>query len=184
MRTIRHIFIFLSLLSICLHGWAADNGSNDVENQLIATYIYKFVAYVEWPPTAFSQPNAPLTIGVIGADEVAADLRSLIGDHPMNNRTVEVKILKPNDSMTSVQILFIGTQENAALTRILNSIQSHPVLTVTESSGALDAGSIINLVTVEDHMRFEVSVAQADRASLKISSRLLNVAQKIESRRP
>ncbi|HSY28334.1 MAG TPA: YfiR family protein, partial [Burkholderiaceae bacterium] len=65
-----------------------------------------------------------------------------------------------------------------------SATQSLPILVVTESAGALESGSIINFVPVDDRIRFEISVTQAERSGLKISSRLLGVAQKIESGKP
>jgi hypothetical protein len=50
------------------------------------------------------------------------------------------------------------------------------VLLVTDFDGALDHGSVINLVIVENRMRFEVSLEAAERSALKLSSRMLAVA--------
>lgn len=165
---------------VAASAWAA----GDIEYQIKAAYLYKFVAYVEWPPTVFAEANTPVTIGVIGADDVAAELNNIKSGRPPNSRAVEVKMLKPGDSLAGVQVLFIGGQENGRLKRLLEGLQSQPVLTVTEWTGALGAGSVINFVPVDDRIRFEVSVAHAERSGLKISARLLNVAQKVETRRP
>jgi hypothetical protein len=47
---------------------------------------------------------------------------------------------------------------------------------VTESDGGLRAGSVINFRVIDQRVRFEVSLAAADRANIKLSSRLLSVA--------
>src|SRR2546425_4849649 len=39
------------------------------ETQIKAAFLYKFSGFVEWPPKAFTRPDSPFTIGVIGADE-------------------------------------------------------------------------------------------------------------------
>lgn len=178
-----------TVLLICLHclavfAWAADGGPSDTEYQIKAAYLYKFVAYIEWPAAAFGDADTPVTIGVIGADDVAAELNNIKHGRKVNNRTVEIKLLKPGDPLTGVKILFIGGRDSAHLKRLLDSVQSQPVLSVTESAGALSAGSVINFVPVDDRIRFEVSVQNADRNGLKISARLLSVAQKVEARRP
>lgn len=163
---------------------AAGSGASDIEYQIKAAYLYKFAAYVEWPPAAFAEANTPVTIGVVGADDVAAELNNIKGNQTVNNRAVQIKLIKPGDPLTGVQILFIGRQESARLKRWLDSVQAQPVLTVTEWTGALGAGSVINFVPVDDRIRFEVSAASAERSGLKISARLLSVAQKVEIRRP
>jgi hypothetical protein len=181
LRTCQLLFLFASTFA-----YAADTESNDVENQVKATYLYKFATYVEWPTTE-AAPNVPFTIGVIGSDEIAADLKNLVNGHLINNRAVEVVPLKPNApnaAAPTVQILFVGKQGSAAAQKsILKAVQSQPVLTVTETPDGLEDGSIINLLNDDNHVRFEVSLTQAERSGLKISARLLKVAKKVETKK-
>src|SRR5258708_1195668 len=95
--------------------YAPDSEATEVQNQIKATYLYKFASYVDWPAPTASGSTAPFNIGVIGSDEVAAKLKSLVEveGHVMNNRTVEVIMLKPNAPQSNVQILFISKQEKA-----------------------------------------------------------------------
>jgi hypothetical protein len=183
MGALRRVALFVVFLGISTCASASDADSDDVEYQLKATFLYKFASYVEWPASAFAQTNTSFTIGVVGADKVVAALNSLTGTHLVNSRALQVKVFKPGEPVTGVQILFVGKQENGHLKHLLDPIQSQPILTVTESVGALGSGSVINFVQVDDRIRFEVSVTQAEREGLKISSRLLGVAQKIESGR-
>ena len=185
MHTLQRMVFWLGLLLLpCgpMPAWAG--GSADIEYQIKAAYLYKFTTYIEWPPAAFAQADTPLTIGIVGADEIAAELNRIKSAQPAGSRPLEVKILRPGDSLAGVQILFIGRQENARLKRLLEGIQSQPVLTVTESAGGLAVGGIINFVPIDDRIRFEVSLLNAEQNGLKISARLLGVAQKIETRRP
>lgn len=168
---------------LALSAWAAtDTESN--EHQIKAAYLYRFAGYVEWPPSTFAAANTPVTIGVMGANDIATELRKLGSERSANERGVKVKSLKPDDPLTDIQILFIGKQDPDELKRLVNSVQSQPVLIVTDVANALDAGSIINFVPVNEHIRFEVSVAHAERNGIKISARLLGVAHRIETGRP
>ncbi len=163
---------------------AAGSGANEVEYQIKAAYLYKFAAYVEWPPAAFADSSTPVVIGVIGADALTTELKNIKGNLTVNNREILIRPLKLGDSLSGLQILFIGRQESGRLKQLLDSVQSQPVLTVTEWGGAINAGSVINFVPVDDRIRFEVSTASAERSGLKISARLLGVAQRVETRRP
>ena len=184
MSFVRHIALLIAFAFPAAFADAAGSEQSDFEYQIKAAYLYKFIAYVEWPAAAFAEAATPVTIGVVGADDLAAELNNLKRGRLVNNRAVAVKLLKPGDLLTGVQILFIGRQESGRLKHLLDGIQSQPVLTVTEWSGALGAGSMINFVPVDDRIRFEVSAASAERSGLKISARLLSVAQKVETRRP
>ena len=161
--------------------WAAEKNPI-LEEHIKAAFLYKFAAYVEWPSPA--PVNLPFTIGIIGADKIANELIRLSHDNKVNGRPVQIKSLTVGDSLDGLDVLFIGQRERTRLPMLLNEAKAQPILTVTESRGALEAGSIINFVPVQDYIRFEVSVASAERCGLKISARLLNIAQNIEARRP
>jgi hypothetical protein len=184
MRLSRRTALLLGVPGLTLAAWPGRAAAADIGQQIKAAYLYKFVTYVEWPASAFDKPNAPLTIGILGANGVEAELANLAGARPANNRALEVKRLSPGGALAGLQMLFIGGDENPRLKTLLEGIQAQPVLSVTESAGALGAGSVINFVAVDDRIRFEVSLAQAERSGLKISSRLLAVAQKVETRKP
>lgn len=184
MDIIRRVVLLIAVQCLAACAWAAGSGAGDIEYQIKAAYLYKFAAYVEWPSAAFAEANTPVIIAVVGADDVAAALNNIKAGQMVNNRAVQVKLLKPGDPLTGVQILFIGRQESGHLRRWLDSVQAQPVLTVTEWAGALGVGSVINFVPVDDRIRFEVSAVSAERSGLKISARLLSVAQKVETRRP
>ena len=186
MGTLRRavILIAIQLLLVASAYATAATGSSTNEYQIKAAYLYKFAAYVEWPPSAFEQTNSPIVIGILGADEVATELGNLNAGQRINDREVEVRRLKVGDSLTGIQMLFVGQKESGHLKSLLEPVQAQPVLVVTESANALDAGSVINFLFLDERIRFEISVIHAERSGLKISARLLGVAQKIETGRP
>lgn len=163
---------------------AADSAAADIENQIKASYLYKFATYVDWPAGDEAQAGAPVTIGVTGADNLAEELRKLSAKYTVKNRPLQVRLLKPGATPDGLQILFIGRHAEARAQMLIDSVAGKPVLVVTESAGMLAAGSVINLVLVDERIRFEVSLSHAKNGGLKISSRLLDVAYKIEGKAP
>lgn len=145
------------------------------ESQIKAAYLYKFFAYVEWPAT---RRQAPLAIGVLDADEVAADLEILSRELIANDYPFQVKRLRSDAITDQVDILFIG--KAAMAKKLLSSPAAMPVLTVTERNEGLPSGSIINFVVVDQRIRFEISLTQAKRVNLNVSSRLLSLALRVE----
>ena len=181
-RVPRKVVLLFALIWIPM-AWAA-NKDPILEEHIKAAFLFKFAGYVEWPSSSIDPLDLPFTIGVMGADKIADELTHLSRDNKVNDRPVLIKILRPGDSLAGLDILFIGRRERSRLQILLNQAKAQPILTVTESQGALEAGSIINFIRVENYIRFEISVASAELCGLKISSRLLNVAQNIETRRP
>jgi YfiR/HmsC-like len=143
-----------------------------------AAFLYKFAGYVEWPPATFAAADSPFVIGVLGADEVAAELERIVPGRTVNDHRVVVRRLKEGEPPRGVNLLFVGRAE-ASLRPILRAAQAQGVLTVTETERGLELGSAINFVVSEDRVGFEVSLDSADRVGLRISSRMLAVARRV-----
>lgn len=181
MNVLRSALLLFAVLWLVPLAKAEGAYAGEIADQIKAAYLYKFAGYVEWPDSAFADAGTPLTIGVIEGGEVAAELNRLRVGRQVKNRPLDVKILKPGEPVTGVHILFVGRSASERF-RQLAHLQSQPVLTVTESSGGLATGSIINLVPVGENIRFEISIPHAERSGLTISARLLGVALKVETR--
>ncbi len=172
------------VLMLMLTPAAADIAPGNRELQVKAAYLYKFAEFVEWPASALPQATAPIVIGVVGADELVGELKDQVAGRTVNEHPILVKPLKPDQGLNGVQVLFIGRQEEARLKRLLEDVRAKPVLTVTEASGALNQGSIINFVLLDNRLRFEISLGVAERSGLKLSSRLLAVALQVTRETP
>lgn len=151
--------------------------------QVKAAYIYRFAEHIEWPAASFADQAAPLAIGVVDGEQVAAELNQLRLTRQIKGRNVTVRTLRAGDSASGIQVLYVGAQDAPRVKRALEAAQAQGVLSITDGDGTLAAGSAISFVPVENRIRFDVSVAHAERSGLKISARLLAVAHKIEGGR-
>jgi len=158
---------------------AIAQGERAGESQIKAAFLYKFGGFVEWPMRAFARPDSAFTIGVLGADAVAAELEQVAGGRTVQGRPIAVKKLRRGESLAGVHLLFVGQSESARLADILAGAKGQPLLLVTEAEDGLARGSMINFITVEDKVRFDVALPQAERGELRISARLLSVARKV-----
>ena len=86
---------------------AADVGS---ERGIKAAFVSKFIGYVEFPGQAGAAPE-PLVIGVVGADDIAAELSRIVGARGINGRAVSVKTMSPGDRLGAVDVLFVGPSD-------------------------------------------------------------------------
>jgi len=162
---------------------AADSDARQLEAQVKAAYLYKFAGHVEWPPAAYADAATPFTIGVVGAGDIADELARLKAGRSVNERPVEVRVLKAGEAARGVQLVFVGGADGAQLRRLLEPFKAAPTLTISDMPGAIEAGSVINFVLVDNRLRFEVSLANAERHGLKVSARLLAVAQRVDAGR-
>jgi hypothetical protein len=164
-----------------VHVVGADGHVEPSAPQIKAALLYKFLGYVEWPSRAFATSRAPLVIAVVGDDDVAQALRALLPQHATyGERLVILRTADPDDSFDGVHLLYVGVSENARIGTYARLAQQHAMLLVTDAKNALNDGSMINFLRVGDRFRFEISLEAANRARLRISARLLEVAYRVE----
>jgi hypothetical protein len=170
------------LVFFCLAAVGAQSGSDEarLERNVKAAFLYKFLGYVDYPESAMPGAGEPLVIGVLGADNVADELGRITVGRSMNGRPVVVRKLRHGEAPGKVHMLFIGDDDVADMERALASVRQAPVLTVTETGRALRQESVINFRVIDERVRFEVSLDAAEINKLKLSSRLLAVAYKVQ----
>jgi hypothetical protein len=167
-----------SLATLAVSAFAqADSDNAALERRVKAAFLYKFAGYVEWPEGTFPNPDSPIVIAVAGDDQLAAELTRLTAGHTVDGRNVEIRRQVDSEPAAGVNILFVASTE---MTRLRNK-GTKPVLIVTESEGALNQGSTINFYMESGKVRFELSNASAEQRHLKLSSRLITVAQNMRS---
>jgi hypothetical protein len=164
----------MALWAIVPAARAADPHSDD---SVKAAYLYRFAGYVDWKDKIPS--DAPFTIAVLGAPGVARELRRLLPGHVIDNRVAQVREITGAQDLGKPQVLYAGPGRARSLRALLAAAGSPAVLSVTDEDGGLAAGSAVNFLRVDQRIRFEVSLAGADRAGLKISSEMLGVAVRV-----
>jgi hypothetical protein len=155
-----------------------------LEKRVKAAFLYKFAGYVVWPVSSFPRLDTPVRIGVMGDDAVATELSQMVAGRTIERRPVSVQRIRPDEPVEGFHILFVGSGAIERLPVIGHALQSRPVLVVTESTGALNAGSMINFVIREGRVRFEISLPAAEENGLALRSGLLAVAQSVVPRTP
>jgi len=159
--------------------WSAETPGPS-EYQVKAAILCNLAKYVDWQPASFSQTNSPLVVGVLGEDNFGDDLRRMMQDKTINGRRLFLKRLTSGEDLKSAHVLFISTSDKKRLTDILEKLRDTSVLTVGESDSFTQLGGIINLATKDHRIRQEVNLAAAERAHLKISSKLLNISDVVQ----
>ena len=177
MATVRLLAALFALLAWPAAAYAQSGETTEL--QVKAAFLYKFGGYIEWPAGAFGRADSPLSIGVLGADDLADELVQVSAGRSVGGRAGEVRKLKRGSPLAGIHVLFVGRGDEARLAELLGPMKGQPILVVTDSEEALARGSMINFVMVDDKVRFDVATAPAERGNLKISARLLAVARKV-----
>jgi hypothetical protein len=164
-------------MAVLALGVGAVGAQESLESSVKAAYLYKLLGFVEWPPSAFAAPDAPHVIGVMGNDEVLAELQRLVSGRNVHGRPIVATRIAPGDSVDLLHVLYVG--RGARAVPALRSVAGRPVLTVADAPGALAEGAILNFLLVRGRVRFEASLPAAERAGVRLSARLLAVAERV-----
>jgi hypothetical protein len=147
------------------------------EYQIKAAFLYNFAKFVEWPPENAGGAGDPLTICIVGEDPFGNILDDVTKGKTINGRRVLVSRLKPGQGLKGCQIAFISSGERSQWKSIFPNANRAGVLTVGETEGFAAEGGVIDFIREENKVHFEVNVDAAQRAKLKISSKLLSLAK-------
>ena len=152
------------------------------EQAVKAAFLVNFPKYVDWPAESFAATNSPIVIAVLGETKVAGELQKMIADRTVGGREIVLKQLASGEAPGACQILFVAAAEQAHASDVLGKIKDESILTVGESDNFLDDGGIINLAVRNQKVALVINLAAADHARLKISSKLLSVAEVMKGR--
>ena len=145
-----------------------------------AGYIPKFIPFITWPDTAFTMPDAPVTICVMGADPFGGKLEQDASAIKSGDRAVAVRYLSAVDESASCQLVFLAKAGEAMAEETLDVLKGKPVVTVTDSG--LKAHGMISFVSGDNGVRFDIDDAAAAQGGVIISSKLLNLARAVKPR--
>jgi len=147
-----------------------------LEYQVKAAFLLNFAKFVEWPANAFAAPDAPISICILGDDPFGGVLDQIVEGESIDGRKIAVRRMKRPSASPACQIMFVSKSEKA-----FSASELGPgVLTVGEGEGFLAHGGVIAFVIEDRRVRFDVGKSAAEKAGLKLSSKLLRVARAVE----
>jgi len=154
-------------------------GSVPEEYRTKANYLATFPSFIEWPETAFSSPDAPFLVCVLGDFRFGTLLAEFARGSSPHGRRIDIRWAHKNDNLTRCHILFISNSEAKSYARILKTVQKTDTLTVGETTDFLSAGGMLSFLFQNESLQFEVNLAAANEAHLHVSSKLLALAHRV-----
>jgi hypothetical protein len=148
------------------------------EKALKVAFIYNFAKFTTWPDSAFGEPDAPVTVCVVGKHDFGDAFHSIEGKS-VGGRAVVIKYLNSYKSKDPCQVVYVASSEKPRLEKIVSAAKEAHALVVSDTDGFVDGGSTINMVPRNDRIGFEINARVAGESGLKLSSKLLNLAERV-----
>jgi len=146
------------------------------EYQVKAVFLYNFAQFVEWPQSTFSESNA-IVIGILGPNPFGSYLDEAVRGEEVNGHPLQVQLYAKIEDIKACHILFINFSDALQLKHSIANLKSKNTLTVGDASGFTTQGGIIRFVTEDRKTRIRINLQAAKEADLKISSKLLRLAE-------
>jgi hypothetical protein len=132
---------------------------------------------VEWPSQSFKAPNEPIVICLLGQNPFGSALDQAIAGKLVIGRPFVVRQISDFTPSTNCHVLFVNSSERKRFRSIAGRLKGTGVLSVGETQGFTADGGVINFRLEDGKVRFEIDVDAAGREHLRISSKLLSLAQ-------
>jgi hypothetical protein len=171
MCTIPFLFVISNSIALTAQTKSAN------EYQVKAAFLYNFVKFVDWPPTAFSDAKQPLDICVYGHDPFGAALEDALLGKAVGERRVGLGRAMQFQDLAGCHVVFVSASAHESATDLANRLKGRAVLLVGESDGFAASGGTIQFTFEDNRVHFVINPDAADRAGLKISSKLLALAK-------
>jgi hypothetical protein len=173
---------FLLLQFICIFSVGVFPGhlpaqtTSPTEYELKAAFLFNFAKFVEWPPSAFTNPQSAFLVCVFGPDPFGGALDDALLRHSVQGHPVALLRMKRTADMVGCQILFIPASERNRLSEVIAKLRGQSVLVIGENENFATSGGVIQFVLEQNRIRFLINTDAADRSGLKFSSKLLALA--------
>jgi hypothetical protein len=158
---------------------ASPQGGQPSEYQLKAAFLFNFAKFIDWPEKSFAGPQSAFTICVIGQDPFGGALDEYLAK-TIGGRRVQLAHF-PSASAPpqprSCQIAFVSGSEKTHFHDVIEGLHGSAALLVGDADGFAASGGTIEFMLEDNHIRFSINPEAAQRADLKLSSKLLALAK-------
>lgn len=169
----------LILLTAAVGQSQSQDEASAEEYRAKSALLFAFAKFVQWPDAAFAQDTSPIVFAVIGNHDMFSALHVLT-DKKIHGRPLEVIELDDPGSSDIYQLLYCdrGIIEQFEQEHPERLAQNH-VLTIGEDEGFAEAGGILRLMLIDEHLGFVINATAVQRAKLSLGSSLYNLAHAV-----
>ena len=165
------------LAAAVLSGLAA--GRADAQSASVidvkAAFLYNFAKFTEWPLDALPV-GGRLELCVMGDVPIADALERTIKGRTIEGHELAVRVVDGSET-APCHLLYVNGADSVRLAHQIERLRGKSVLTVSDGARFAQGGGIVQLRLENERMLFTINVTAADRARLRLSSKLLGLAR-------
>lgn len=138
-----------------------------------AKFVVTFARFVRWPSTAFAGSDSRLRLCVEHASPAVGEAFAAHEGMAVSGRVLTISA--PPADLSGCHLLFVDA---SALRRTLPAT-AETLLTLGAVDGFVARGGMVEIVNVDDSLRFDVNLRALRAAQLGLSSQVLRLARQV-----
>jgi YfiR/HmsC-like len=168
------------VLTVCfVTAKPAQTQSQPDEYRIKAAFLFHFAQLIDWPSEALQANDNSLLLCTLGDDSFRGEMESSVEGKTIGSRVLHVRHFSKNANVAGCHMVFVGRNESQHISVILAGLKGAPVVTVGDTTNFVEQGGVLGFCMEGNKIRFEVNLEAAERAKIKISSRLLLLARRV-----
>jgi hypothetical protein len=178
MHTFKPRFLFLLLMALFSLIWNPGTSRAEAfeEYHIKAAFLYHFSNFVDWPASTFEATKGHLRICVMGKDPFGQSLDATLANKSVRDHPFEIRRNPPTTELQHCHLLYLPASASSQIRALRHQVAKENVLTVGETLDFMRQGGMVQLFVDNQKIRFAVNTDVVNQANLKVSSKLLRLA--------
>lgn len=168
--------IALILVGTLLMSASAPQDSKNTGARLKALYLYNFSKYFNWPD---NRKQGDFVFGIMGNPAIYAQMATMYSTKKVGSQQVKIANVISTDKVGECNIIFVASSEKGKLSEIAAKAKEKNILVVSEASGALSSGGVVNFFVQDSKIAFEISKSNAKKYGLTIGADIIKFAARV-----
>jgi hypothetical protein len=147
------------------------------ESAVKARMVLSLARFVQWPASGDGADAGVLRLCVAARQSEAIGAFSALNGQVIAGRTLHVQPASGAES-TPCHVLYLHSSAERA-TELLAQAGRSATLTVGDAEGFLNRGGMVELMLVNDAIRFDIHLKELRAAQLTLSSQVLRLARQV-----
>ena len=150
------------------------------EAKIKIAYLVNFLRFVEWPEGHGKKTH----ICLFGTSEEYHNASENLKHQTIDDESIVIREYNDKSGLGSLencQIIFVTSRASHRQKIIANTLTGKNVLLVGESQGFIQHGGMINFISRDNTVRFEINLDAINRTQLVIPSKVLRIADRVIS---
>jgi hypothetical protein len=144
------------------------------EYELKAAFVYRLMSFVEWPGPELGDH---VIVGFAGEGPMKTALARYLQGKRIGRRPIEVREVRNQSDLRACNVLVLAYPDGSRMREALKQLKNTSVLTIGDGENFARMGGVIALVPGENTFQLAINPQAAERAQIKISSKLLSMAK-------